>query len=157
LGRAYRDGRHFDQAVEQCRKTLELEPNFAQAHWCLGLGYLGKQRYDEAIAEFQRAKELGQGPLALWSIGYTYAITGRKPEAREILKEFGQLSRDGYVSPYFMAGIYAGLGEKDQAFEWLYKAYEEGEWLSLKLDPFLDNLRSDPRFQELLRRLNLPP
>jgi hypothetical protein len=68
-----------------------------------------------------------------------------------------QQSRDGYIPAYFMAGIYAGLGEKDHAFEWLNRSYEEREWLSLKLDPFLDNLRSDPRFRELLRRLNLPP
>jgi TolB-like protein/DNA-binding winged helix-turn-helix (wHTH) protein len=156
LGRAYRDSHRFDEAVEQCRKTLELEPNFAQAHWCLGLGYLGKQRYGDAIMEFQRTKVLGHVVLALWSIGYTYAITGRKAEARAILGELKQQSREGFVSPYYTAGIYAGLGEKDHAFEWLYRAYEEGEWLSLKLDPFLDNLRSDPRFQELLRRLNLP-
>jgi tetratricopeptide (TPR) repeat protein len=157
LGRTYRDSRHFDEAIEQCRRTLELEPNFASAHWCLGLAYLGKGRHGDAILEFQAARELGEGPVVLWSLGYTYAITGRRVEAGEILKELRQRSRGGYVSPYITAAIYAGLGEKDSAFKWLEKAYEEHDWMQLKLDPFLDSLRSDPRFQELLRRMNLPP
>jgi tetratricopeptide (TPR) repeat protein len=157
LGRGLRDAHHFDEAIEQCRKTLELEPNFAQAHWCLGLGYLGKARYDEAILEFRKAKALGEAPLALWSLAYAYGVAGKKAEARKVLREFGQQSRDTYVSPYFMAGIYAGLGEKDRAFEWLDRAYEDGDFMQLKLDPFLDSLRSDPRFHELLRRMNLPP
>jgi TolB-like protein/DNA-binding winged helix-turn-helix (wHTH) protein/Tfp pilus assembly protein PilF len=156
LGRVLRDGHHFDEAIEQCKRTLELEPNFAQAHWCLGLGYLGKARYDDAIPEFQKARALGEVPLALWSLAYAYGVAGRKAEAREALRQFRQQSRDGYVSPYFMAGIYAGLGEKDRAFEWLHKAYEDGDFMQLKLDPFLDSLRSDPRFRELLRRVNLP-
>ena len=157
LGRVLRDGRHFDEAIEQCRKTLELEPNFPQAHWCLGLGYLGKARYEEAILEFQKARALGEVPLGLWSLAYAYGVAGRKVEAREVLREFRQQSQDGYVSPYFMAEIYAGLGEKNQAFEWLEKAYNEGDFMQLKLDPFLDSLRSDPRFRDLLRRMNLPP
>jgi tetratricopeptide (TPR) repeat protein len=157
LGRVLRDGRHFDEAVEQCRKTLELEPNFAHGHWCLGLAYLGKARHNDAIIEFQKARALGEGPVVLWSLGYGYAVAGKKAEARGVLRELRRQSRDGYVSPYFTAGIYAGLGEKDHAFEWLDKAYEQRDWMQLKLDPFLDSLRSDPRFHELLRRVNLPP
>ncbi|HEY1213487.1 MAG TPA: tetratricopeptide repeat protein, partial [Bryobacteraceae bacterium] len=155
LGRMLRDARHFDEAIEQCRKTLELDSNFAHGHWCLGLAYLGKTRYDDAIAEFQKARALGERAAALWSLAYAYGVAGRKSEAREALREFRQQSRDGYVSPYFMAGIYAGLGEKDHAFEWLDRAYEEHDLMGLRLDPFLDSLRSDPRFHELLRRLNL--
>lgn len=156
LGRMLRDGRRFDEAIQQCRKTIELEPNFAHGHWCLGLAYLSKARHDDAIQEFQKARALGEGPGVLWSLGYAYAIAGRKSEAREVLRDLRTQSRDGYVSPYFMAGIYAGLGEKDHAFEWLNRAYEEREWMQLKLDPFLDSLRSDPRFHQLLSRMNLP-
>jgi TolB-like protein/DNA-binding winged helix-turn-helix (wHTH) protein/Tfp pilus assembly protein PilF len=157
LGRGLSDGRHFDEAIEQCRKTLELEPNFAQAHWCLGLGYLGKARYDDAILKLQRAKALGMAPVALCWLSYAYEVAGKKTEARKVLREYMKLSRNGQVSPYFMARIYAGLGEKNQAFEWLDRAYKEGDWMRLMLDPFFDRLRSDPRFHELLRRLNLPP
>jgi TolB-like protein/DNA-binding winged helix-turn-helix (wHTH) protein/Flp pilus assembly protein TadD len=156
LGRMLRDGRRFDEAIQQCRKTIELEPNFAHGHWCLGLAYLSKARHHDAIQEFQKARALGEGPGVLWSLGYAYATAGRKSEAREILSDLRKQSRDGYVSPYFMAGIYAGLGEKDHAFEWLNRAYEEREWMQLKLDPFLDSLRSDPRFHQLLSRMNLP-
>ena len=156
LGRMLRDGRRFDEAIQQCRKTIELEPNFAHGHWCLGLAYLSKARHHDAIQEFQKARALGEGPGVLWSLGYAYATAGRKSEAREVLRDLREQSRDGYVSPYFMAGIYAGLGEKDHAFEWLNRAYEEREWMQLKLDPFLDSLRSDPRFHQLLSRMNLP-
>jgi tetratricopeptide (TPR) repeat protein len=156
LGRALRDGRHFDEAIEQCRKTLELEPNFAQANWCLGLGYLGKARYDEAILKLQKAKALGMGPGALCWLAYAYEVAGKKSEARKVLREYIKLSRNGEVSPYFMARIYAGLGERHQTFEWLDRAYNEGDWMRVMLDPFFDSLRSDPRFHELLRRLNLP-
>jgi tetratricopeptide (TPR) repeat protein len=156
LGRILRDSRHFDEAIEQCRRTLELEPNFAQAHWCLGVGYLGKARYDDAIVEFQQARALGETPLALCSLAYAYGVAGKKAEARKVLSDFRQQARDGYLSPYYMARIYAGLGEKDHAFEWLDRAYREGDWMRLMLDPFLDSLRSDLRFRELLRRMNLP-
>ena len=156
LGRMLRDGRRFDEAIQQCRKTIELEPNFAHGHWCLGLAYLSKARHDDAIQEFQNARALARGRLILWSLGYAYAIAGRKSEAREVLRDLREQSRDGYVSPYFMAGIYAGLGEKDHAFEWLNRAYEEREWMQLKLDPFLDSLRSYRCFHQLLSRMNLP-
>lgn len=151
LGRALRDARHFDEAIEQCRKTIDLDPNFAHGHWCLGLSYLGKARNADAILEFQKARALGEGQIVLWSLAYAYGVAGRKPEARETLREFKQQSPDGYVSPYFMAGIYAGMGEKDQAFVWLDRAYEERDLMTPKLDPFLDSLRSDPRFRDLLR------
>jgi hypothetical protein len=75
---------------------------------------------------------------------------------RDVLSEFKKRSQGGYVSPYFMAGIYAGLGEKDRAFEWLDRAYEERDCIAPKLEPFLDSLRSDPRFPELLPRMTLP-
>jgi tetratricopeptide (TPR) repeat protein len=157
LGRALRDARRFDEAIEQCRKTIDLDPNFAHGHWCLGLGYMGKAKYDEAIREFQKARALGEGPLVLSSLAYAYGVAGRRPEALDALREFRQQSPDGFLPPYFMAEIYAGIGEKDQAFAWLDRAYEERDCMEVKLDPFLDSLRSDPRFHEFLRRLNLPP
>jgi tetratricopeptide (TPR) repeat protein len=155
-GRMLRDGRHFDQAIEQCRKTIDLEPNFAHGHWCLGLAYLGKGRRDDAIFELQKARALGEGPIALWALAYAYGVAGKRLGARNVLSELRGQSQRSYVSPYFLAGVYAGLGEKDRAFEYLEIAYEQHDAMTLELDPFLDSLRSDTRFHELLRRMNLP-
>jgi tetratricopeptide (TPR) repeat protein len=155
-GRILRDARHFDEAIEQCRKTIELEPNFAHGHWCLGLAYLGKGRPDDAVFELQKVRALGEGPIALWALGYAYGVVGKRREAQDVLSELRGESQRSYVSPYFLAGIYAGLGDKDRAFEYLQMAYEQHDTLQLELDPFLDSLRSDHRFHELLRRMNLP-
>ena len=91
-------------------------------------------------------------------MGHAYAMAGKRGEALKMLEELKQLSNRRYVPPSGMATVYVGLGEKDQAFEWLEKAYEERDrWLVfLKVDASLDPLRSDPRFQDLLRRMNLP-
>ena len=155
LGRIFHDSRQFDQAIQQCRNTVELDPNFAHGHWCLGMSYSGKQRYQDAVLELQKSKTLGEGPLAIWALACTYAASGRKADARDTLEQLRRESKDGYVSPAFQADIYAGLGEKDRAFECLNQAYEEGDWVQLKSDPFLDGLHSDPRFHDLLGRFNL--
>jgi tetratricopeptide (TPR) repeat protein len=92
------------------------------------LGYLGKARYEEAVLEFQKARALGEVSLALCSLAYAYAVAGKKAEARKVLSDYRQQSRYGYVSPYYIARIYAGLGEKDNAFEWLDRAYKEARF-----------------------------
>ncbi len=159
VGKIYLDARQVDQAIDHLRKTIEMDPNFAPAHRYLAAAFAIQGRYEEAIAEYKKAITLSGGstrdraPLA-----HTNSMSGRRAEAQKVLEELKALSKEKYVSPYAMALIYTGLGEKDLAFEWLEKAYEERSfWLSfLKVAPSLDPLRSDPRFQDLLRRMNFP-
>jgi len=150
--------RKDDQAIAEFRKALELDPNFWVAHWTLGRAYEQKAMFVEAIAEIQKAIDFSGGsPLSLAALGHTYAVWGMRAEAERVLNELKELP-EGYISPYGIAAIHAGLGEKDQAFIWLEKAYEERSgWLIwLRAEPISDPLRSDPRFQDLLRRVGLP-
>jgi TolB-like protein/DNA-binding winged helix-turn-helix (wHTH) protein len=156
---ALRPARMYDQEMEQCRKTLEMEPNFPSAHACLSDSYAHKRMYNEAIAEMQKAIDLSGGSVFWVSLlGYTYAMAGRPDEARKILNELKARSNREFVSAQDFAYIYTGLGDKDQAYVWFEKAYEERSdvILNLNADPDFESLRSDPRFQELLRRLNFP-
>jgi tetratricopeptide (TPR) repeat protein len=158
LGLDFYDARQYDQAIEQERKTLELDPNFLQAHDTLGSAYVQKSMYKEGTAEFE--KELAISPsyaVALSWLGYADAVAGRRAEAQKVLDQLNDLSKQKYVSPIGRARIYAGLREKDQAFEWLEKGYEDRSIPALKVEPALDPLRSDPRFADLLRRMNLTP
>ncbi len=157
LGTRYVEARRYDRGIEHCRKALELDPNNASVHNCLGRAYLGKEMYEEAIAEIQRAVDLSGG----WpkhDLAYAYAMAGKRDDARKILHELIEDSKRGVVELSGIARIYAALGETDQAFGWLEKAYEDHEqWLvALKVDPMFDSLRSDPRFRELVRRMNFP-
>ena len=149
-----------DLAIGQLRKTLEIDPNFAQAHDVLGLTYLRKGAFAEAIAEFQRAITLSPNiTLYKAGLGQAYARTGKSSEARKLLYELKQQSKRSYVSWLGLADIYAGLAEKDQAFACVEQAYEQRDanLVQARVDPLLDPLRSDPRFQDLLRRMGLPP
>jgi tetratricopeptide (TPR) repeat protein len=132
-----------------------LDPSFGFAHFTLGNAYELKGEFDQAISEYQTAIALS-GNLSgrIGSLGHAYALAGRKDDARQILKRLNELSRQGYVSPYHIALIYIGLGEKEEAFAWLEKAHNDRYWMMafLKVDPRLDPLRSDLRFQDLLRR-----
>jgi TolB-like protein/DNA-binding winged helix-turn-helix (wHTH) protein/Tfp pilus assembly protein PilF len=159
FGRVYRDARRYDEAVDQCRKTLELDPNFTMAHWCLGLAYVGKKMYTDAIREFQKARAAGGCPCELAGLGYAYAVADNRDEALSILRQMKTQSQQSYPFSCLIAEVYAGLGDKDRAFEWLNRAYKErdGQLTSLGFDPFFDSLRSDPRFADLVRRMGLPP
>ncbi len=136
-----------------------MDPNFPESHRLLGSVYVQKGMYQEAIAEFKKAALLGSGPLALARLGHAYAISGKRGEAIKVLNELKELSKRRYVSPFDTALIYTGLGDKDNALESLEKAYEDRAFdlALLKVEPMLDGLRSDPRFQDLMRRLGLPP
>jgi len=163
LGRVFYLARQYDQAIEQERKTLELDPNFAWAHLTLGQAYVQKSTYKEGIAEFEKELVISTGStIALGDLGYAYAVAGRRAEAQKVLDKLNELSKQKWVPAWSRTPIYAGLGEKDKAFEWLDKAYEErsiitGFWGYTKADPAYDPLRSDPRFADLLRRMNLQP
>jgi len=156
LGQSFYFARRYDQAIEQFRKTLELDPNFTATHRYLGEAYLQKSMYKEGIAEIE--KELAISPnstAALAYFGYGYALEGRRAEAQKVLDQLKERSNQRYVSAATRARIYAGLGEKDQTFQWLERSYEERSIGSIEVDPIYDPLRSDPRFADLLRRMNL--
>jgi TolB-like protein/DNA-binding winged helix-turn-helix (wHTH) protein/Tfp pilus assembly protein PilF len=158
LGEIFRFARQEDRAIEQYQRTLELDPNFAEAHADLGKAYEQKAMYADAIAEFKKAITLSkENPLMVAALGRAYAVSGQAEEAKKILDELKKISKRRYVSSYEIAVIYAGLGDKDKALEWLERAYEERAsfLIFLKVDPRLDSLRPDPRFQDLLRRMGL--
>jgi len=148
--------RRYDEAIAQFQKTLEMDPNFVYSHWELALAYEQKQMYDQAIAEFQKAISLsGPSLLPVALLGHAYAESGRKSEALAVVDQLSERSKQSYVSPYRIAAIHAGLGDKDRAFEWLERAYEDRDgWLIwLKLDPVMEVLSSDARFTDLLKRI----
>jgi serine/threonine-protein kinase len=152
--------RQYDQAIEQSRKTLELDPNFAPAHLYRGWSYEGKQMHREAIADLQEAVALsGNSAFTKAALGGVYAAAGQRGEALKVVEELTERSKRSYVSPYYLALIYASLGEKEEALAWLEEAYKKHDsvLLHLKVDPRIDPLRADPRFQDLLRRMNFLP
>jgi TolB-like protein/DNA-binding winged helix-turn-helix (wHTH) protein/Flp pilus assembly protein TadD len=154
----YLSGRN-DEAIAQCRKILNLDPNFFPARRYLGLAYEQKGMYPQAIDEFQKGVKLSGSPLMLALLGHAYAASGKNTEARQVLADLHEMETRRYVSPYTVASIYTGLGDKDQAFNWLERAYDERDvWLmNLKVDPVFAKLRSDKRFQDLLTRAGLRP
>ncbi|HYK90817.1 MAG TPA: winged helix-turn-helix domain-containing protein [Acidobacteriota bacterium] len=154
----YYHSRDFENAIRQCRRTLELDANFARAHWYLGLAYFEEGLLREAMREFQKGIELSQGSAVMlgWQ-GYACALSGNRSEAVGVLEKLGELAKHEYVTPYARALVYIGLSDKDQAFAWLQRAYEDRSdvlaWL--RVEPGLDGLRSDQRFAELERKVAL--
>lgn len=146
--------RHYDQAIEQALKTLEIDRDLALPRYFLGAAYLEKGQSEQAITELQKNRSRS---VALGLLGYAYAGAGRKAEALKALAELQTISGRRYVSPYEIARIYVGLGEREQAFEWLEKAYQGRSDLltRLQVDPTFDSLRSEPRFADLVRRVGL--
>ncbi len=150
--------RRYEQAIAQMRSTLEVAPQLAIVHCDIGYCYeqLGKRA--ESIKEFEKAAEIACGNTRILSgLGQAYAVAGERDKALRIIEELHQLSAQEYVSPYSFALIYIGLGEKDEAFAWLDKAYEQRYpgLVFLGVDPEMDSLRSDSRFQNLLNRVGL--
>jgi adenylate cyclase len=152
--------RDYKAMVQFNRRIVPSNPGSWLGHYWLAVGYEGSGQVAEAISEYQKAVELSQGdtdPTA--GLAHAYAATGRKGNAEKILRELLQKSKTSYVSPYMIATIYAGLGDKDKAFEFLEKAYQERSPdipYFLKADLRVDALRSDLRFHDLLRRVGLP-
>jgi len=151
--------RDYQALIEASRKGVASNPNEWTEHANLGAGYEGTGKLLEAISEYQKAVEMSDGDQdAAASLAHAYAMIGRRAEAKKILRDLEQKSNTAYVSPYIIATIYAGLGEKDLAFEFLERAYRERSlemsW-HLKADLRIDSLRSEPRFQSLVRRVGL--
>ena len=152
--------RRYDQAVEQCGKMVDREPDFANAHDCLGLSYLAKKMYEKAIAECQRAVNLSGNDLnRAVGLARAQALAGNQAAARKALNELSARTRRSYVPASLFAQIHLGLGEKKQGLAWLETAYaDRDQYLTrLKVEPAFDSVRSDPAFQDLMRRLGLPP
>jgi serine/threonine protein kinase/Tfp pilus assembly protein PilF len=152
--------RQYDQARDQALKALRLSPEDWWSHVNLGLAYEQKTMLPEATAEFQKSTTLWPGnALSLASLGHAFASSGKKQKAEEALSMLLGQRKRGFVPAYDIAIVYAGLNNKDQAFEWLQKANEERSafLVFVRWDPRLDNLHSDPRFQDLLRKIGLPP
>jgi serine/threonine protein kinase/tetratricopeptide (TPR) repeat protein len=154
IGWALYRARQYDQAIEALRQTLDMDRSFGNTFRYLGLAYLKKGAYDEAISALQEAVKLDPSHTGfIANLGYAYAMTGRNDETQKLLEVLRELSTRRYVAPYDLALIYAGLGDKDQAFTQLEKAREErSNFLAyLKGEPAWDGLRSDSRFENLLR------
>jgi len=151
----------YDQAIEQSRKTLEMDPNSLFSYRYLGLAYLQKSLFKEGMAEFEKLLAASPGnAYALSDLGCGYALQGQRAEAQKVLEQLNELAKHNYVPPMCSARIHAGLGDMDEAFEWLEKSYYDrsiGVFPFVKVDPVYDQLRSDPRFADLLRRMNLQP
>jgi TolB-like protein/tetratricopeptide (TPR) repeat protein len=159
LGWHYFYARQYDQAIEQLRSTLELDPAFPQTQRYAARAYLQKEMHTEAIAALRSAlSSVGRDAEIEGELGYALGVAGRRAEALAMLEGLGQLSRTRYVSPYSIALVRAGLGDRGQALDWLEKAYaERSDYMPyLGLEPMLDSLRSDPRFAALVGRVGLP-
>ncbi|HXN21188.1 MAG TPA: protein kinase [Candidatus Dormibacteraeota bacterium] len=151
--------REYPQVVVQSLASLKVDPNNWGAHANLGMVYQQLGRFSEAVAEFHRASELTGSPAVLAQLGHAYAAAGNKAEAQKVLGDLKGLSKQRFVPAFAIAIVYAGLGHREQALNWLEKAYEDRseDFVSLRADPQFDSLRSDPRFANLLRRIGLSP
>ena len=161
LGWAYHKARRYDESIAQLRSTLALSPELSLAHLQLAGNYAAKQMYAEAIAEGEKALAFApsaERPVVLGTLGWVYGVAGKRDAARKLLEQLQALSTRRYVDPWYITLVYTGLGEKELALRWLRKAYEEhsASIVFLKVDPVLDSLRDDARFQALLRRMNFP-
>ncbi len=152
--------RRYDAAIEQAGRTVEMDPGFALARRLLGVAYRAKGQFTPAIHELEAAARVSSGRVdVLASLGHAYAEAGRTQEARKVLDELEQASQHRPDMAYWIATILAGVGEKNEAFAWLEKSYQEhnGALILLQVAPELDPLRSDARFQDLMRRVALLP
>lgn len=160
VAQAFYFARDYDRAAKQCLRTLELDPTFPTARLFLALTYLRKGMLVEALAEAEKeAAFSGRSVASCGCIGGCYAALGRRREAIEMVGELQELSQRNHVSPYVISWIYAGLGDKENAMAYLEQAYEgRSTYLALiKMEPAWDFLRSDPRFEDLQRRVGFPP
>ena len=151
--------REYDRSIAQLRDTLEMDPSYEWAHLILGQAYEQKGQYDLALDELRRAVEISHSsPLMVSALAHAYALSGNRTESLKLLAELDALSKKQYVSPFYVAIVYLGLGKNEMAMNWLQKAYADRSngLVFLKVEPELDALRSDPAFISLLRKLNFP-
>lgn len=158
LGQVLARTRHTAESIRQQQKTVELDPNDWFSHLGLGMSYLQSKQYSEAIMELNQAVRLENNSDVLGALGLAYGLAGDRSHAHKILEALERRSSNSYVPPYDLAQVYIGLGEKDNAFEWLEKARQDRgfavAWFHVTTD--MDSLRSDPRFRELLEPIGFP-
>jgi eukaryotic-like serine/threonine-protein kinase len=148
--------RRFDEAIEQLRKAIDLEPNYWVSHVLLGRCYEQKGKLREAVEEFEKARQIESSiPEVVAALGHGYAMSGRKAEALQIVHELQERSKKEFVPSFSIATVYLGLGMKEEAIQHIVKSYQEGSYymIYLKVDPLLDNIRPDPRFVDVMRRV----
>ncbi len=156
LGMTYYYARRHDEAIEQLRKTLEMDPGFYYAYLILGQALEMKGAPDAAIGEYQKARVLNDDPSVFGLLAQAYGSSGNKTEAMKIRDQLAVLSKQRYVSAYTFALVYIGLGDKEEALRWLAKSYQDRAGYDIgwiKVDPLLDPLRGDPRFEELVAKV----
>jgi TolB-like protein/DNA-binding winged helix-turn-helix (wHTH) protein/Tfp pilus assembly protein PilF len=158
LAGGYYFAHRYDEAVAQARKVIEMDPNHWSGHLCLGLSLEQQHRFPQAMAELRKAMEVSNDRLWVGFLAHDMALSGDKAGAHKILAELQQLSNRTYVSPWLSAMVYPDLGDREQAFVWLEKCYRgrEHDLVFSKVWPMFDVLRSDPRYQDLMRRVGLP-
>ncbi len=160
LGDSLYFARQYEQAIEQYRRAIGVEPKLYWSHLMLGWAYEQQGKFTEAITELNQASRLNDSPQVLASLGHVCAVSNQSAEAQAVIAQLEETAKRKYVSPYDVATIYAGLGEKEQSLTWLEKAYKDRSgWLGLwvKVDPKFDSLRQDARFRDLLRRIGHAP
>src|SRR5262249_21952922 len=148
--------RQFDKALDQAKKTYDLDPNLITSQYWICNAYNVNGLYEESLRISEKAAQINKPLISAQS--YSYAKSGRRQEAEALLKQWKELEETRYISNYWIAISYAALGDKENAFAELEKAYKAHDWFlqRIKVDPFLDPLRDDPRFAGLVKRLNLP-
>jgi serine/threonine protein kinase/Flp pilus assembly protein TadD len=159
LGWVHYFARDYEQTLAQSKKALEMDGHFTFAYWSIGLAYLQQGKIQEAITALSKAFTFSSGGLAFAAhLGYAYALAGKHTEAAEVLREMEEIGREKYVSAYYFAILYLGLGDTERVFEWLDKACEErsGFLVFLAVEPMFDSLREDERFIDLLNRVGIP-
>lgn len=153
------NARQYERSIAQCRKAIELDPTFPPAHWAISFALLEEKQYESAVAEMEEAVRIAKRlPYYLGSLGHIYGRVGRKQDAMAVLAELEEASARQYVSAYWVGLVHAALNDKDAAFSCLERAYQEhAPWMAyVKNLSWFDNLREDPRFDDLLRRMNFP-
>ncbi|PYK89472.1 MAG: hypothetical protein DME35_08695 [Verrucomicrobia bacterium] len=156
VGANYYYARRYDEAIAQLRKTLEMDPGYYYAYITLGEALEMKGAGDTAIAEYQKARALNDDPSVLGLLAHAYAASGTKTGALKILDQLKALSKQRYVAAYSFTLVYLGLGDKEEALHWLEQSYQDragGDIEGIRVDPFLDSLRGDPRFEALAEKV----
>ncbi len=156
---AYYIARQYDRAIEQARTVYDVDPSHVSGRYFLAEAYNGKGMYTEAIDLSERSLQTDPtSQLGLGALGYARAKSGQRKEAEKVISRFKEISRTQYVAPFLVALIYVALGEKEEAFAELEKSYAEQDWhcQRLKTEPLMDSLRGDPRYKDLLKRMNMP-
>jgi Flp pilus assembly protein TadD len=147
---------HIDEALFRLQKTVELDPNFWMPYQITTSAYIEKGLFNEAIAEARKGREVYGSSRLTSYLAYALAKSGRQAEARSELGKLLKLSREGYVPPYNIAMIYQGLGETNKVLRWLERGFQQRDprMVFLKVEPKWNSLRADPRFQNLMCRMN---